>query len=77
MSDYRLGDGSGFEAIAAVREMWPIPAILVTGDTAPEVLRQADRDGIRLLHKPLAGSDLKRAIAGSLEPGSRGPVSAD
>ena len=42
-----------------------------------EVLRQADRDGIRLLHKPLAGSDLKRAIAGLLEPGSRGPVSAD
>ena len=77
VSDYRLGDGSGFEAIEAVREKWPTPAILMTGDTAPEVLRQADRDGIRLLHKPLAGSDLKRAIAGLLEPGSRGPVSAD
>ncbi|WP_158043539.1 ATP-binding protein [Skermanella pratensis] len=77
VSDYRLGDGSGFEAIAAVRQKWPIPAILVTGDTAPEVLKRADREGIRLLHKPLAGSDLKQAIAGLLDAGPPGAVSAD
>ncbi|UEM21549.1 PAS domain-containing protein [Skermanella mucosa] len=77
VSDYRLGDGSGFEAVAAVREKWPIPAILLTGDTAPEVLRRADQEGIRLLHKPLAGADLKQAIAGLLDAGPPGAVSAE
>jgi PAS domain S-box-containing protein len=62
ISDYRLGDGDGFEAIAEIRGRAVIPAILLTGDTAPDVILRAERDGIRLLNKPLTGADLKRAI---------------
>ncbi|EWY42879.1 hypothetical protein N825_02445 [Skermanella stibiiresistens SB22] len=62
ISDYRLGDGDGFEAIVEIRGRMVIPAILLTGDTAPDVILRAARDGIRLLHKPLTGADLKSAV---------------
>ncbi len=53
--DYRLRDRrTGIEAIAALRQMYPeLPAILVTGDTAPERLREGQTSGIPLLHKPV------------------------
>jgi CheY-like chemotaxis protein len=51
----RLVDGdSGIEAIAQVRKMQPdARAVLVTGDTAPGRLREAQATGLPLLHKPL------------------------
>jgi len=56
ISDYRLAAGeTGFDAIAAARNVFgaDLPAILITGDTEPAVVRiMADR-GIALLYKPL------------------------
>ncbi|MBM7129942.1 ATP-binding response regulator [Dyella mobilis] len=63
--DYRLRDQrTGTEAIAALRRLHPaLPAILITGDTAPERLREAQASGLPLLHKPVAPADLWSKIA--------------
>lgn len=55
LSDMRLAEGdSGIEAISRVRKIRPgVRAVLVTGDTAPERLREAQASGLQLLHKPL------------------------
>jgi two-component system, sensor histidine kinase len=66
--DFRLRDGeSGIEVIEALREKLggEVPAILLTGDTAPENLRLALASGYPLLHKPLAHARLRAAV-GSL-----------
>src|SRR5690606_10745563 len=52
IADYRLGEGvTGADAIRAVRERLgePVPAIIITGDTSPERIREATRSGLRLL----------------------------
>ena len=70
ISDYRLREqSSGAQAIAAVRaEMQqPVAALLITGDTAPERLREAQASGAPLLHKPVQPNDLYRAILRALE----------
>jgi signal transduction histidine kinase len=56
VADYRLADGAtGDQAIAAAHLILGrrVPAILVTGDTSPERLKQATDSGYRLLHKPV------------------------
>lgn len=56
VADYRLrGDATGAEAIARVQEFLghAVPAIIITGDTSPERLRQATDSGYPLLHKPI------------------------
>ena len=55
LSDMRLADGdNGMEAIAQVRQQRPqARAVLITGDTAPERLREAQASGLALLHKPV------------------------
>lgn len=65
ISDYRLREQrTGIEAIAALRALLgdALPALLVTGDTAPERLRQAQASGIPLLNKPVSPSQLYRAM---------------
>jgi signal transduction histidine kinase len=65
--DYRLSDGqNGIEAIEKLREAFKlsIPAFLISGDTAPERLRDARASGYRLLHKPVRPRAL-RAILGT------------
>ena len=53
----------------SVRALYPeLPAILLSGDTAPDRLREAEAAGIALLHKPVAVADLAQAIA---RPASR------
>ena len=69
VSDYRLrGQQTGAQAIAAVRESLclRIPALMVTGDTAPERLREALASGVPLLHKPMAPGQLYQALTGLL-----------
>jgi CheY-like chemotaxis protein len=66
--DFRLREGeSGIGVIGALRETLggDTPAILLTGDTAPENLRAAMASGYPLLHKPLAHAKLRSAV-GSL-----------
>jgi CheY-like chemotaxis protein len=55
LSDMRLAEGdSGIEAIAQVHSFQPnARAVLVTGDTAPERLREAQATDLPLLHKPV------------------------
>lgn len=64
LSDYRLPDDSGIKVIAAVRALLPaLPALLITGDTSPERLREAHAANIRLLHKPVMPDQLRQALA--------------
>lgn len=61
ISDYRLREHSkGSEVILAIRSKFAetIPAILVTGDTAPVRLREASASALPLLHKPVSPSKL-------------------
>jgi signal transduction histidine kinase len=56
VSDYHLSGGkTGIEVIEGLRRTLSadIPAFLVSGDTSPELLRQARATGYHLLHKPV------------------------
>jgi CheY-like chemotaxis protein len=71
ISDYRLGgDDDGLAAIARLQGEYneDIPAILVTGDTAPERLLDAQRSGLALLHKPVTPEALRAVMAQVLAP---------
>ncbi|HUF86336.1 MAG TPA: response regulator, partial [Thermohalobaculum sp.] len=73
ISDYRLGSGeTGIEAIARLRGAFgaAIPAFLISGDTAPERLRDARAQGIHLLHKPVPPMRLRAMLAQLLKPRS-------
>ena len=53
VSDYRLPDGTGLEAMAEARSRWPgMAALLVTGDTTPQELARLAESGVSVLHKP-------------------------
>jgi two-component system, sensor histidine kinase len=65
ISDSRLADGeTGIEAIRRLRQAAgiPIPAFVITGDTAPERLREASAAGLHLLHKPLSPMALRTTL---------------
>jgi len=65
LADYRLRDGeTGLDVIRTVQVRLGkrIPAAIVTGDTAPERLAEAQAGGYRLLHKPVAATDLRTAV---------------
>jgi len=56
ISDYHLANGkTGIEAVERIDAAFgaSIPAILISGDTAPERLRDARDKGYTLLHKPV------------------------
>lgn len=55
LSDLRLRDGeSGLAAIRAVHAIQPTAcAVLITGDTAPDRIRDAESAGVPLLYKPV------------------------
>jgi signal transduction histidine kinase len=65
ISDFRLADGAtGIEAIERLRAAAgaPIPAFVITGDTAPEHLREASANGFHLLHKPVSPMALRTTL---------------
>ena len=65
ISDYRLRDGeTGIAAIENLRSEYnvTIPALLVTGDTAPDRLAEAEASNLLLLHKPVPNSRLRAAM---------------
>ncbi len=71
ISDYRLREErTGTEAIAAMRAQHgaALPALLVTGDTAPQRLRDAQASGVPLLHKPVTPDVLLQKIMMVLHP---------
>jgi signal transduction histidine kinase/DNA-binding NarL/FixJ family response regulator len=66
ISDYRLSDArTGFEVIEHLRRMIgaDIPAFLISGDTAPERLREAGASGYYLLHKPVLPMTLRSVVS--------------
>ena len=69
ISDYRLrSQTTGAQAIAKVRGVLKtaVPALLITGDTAPERLREALSVGVPLLHKPMTPDQLHKAMTNLL-----------
>ena len=69
VTDYRLQGGrTGLDAVLSLQAKLgrPIPATIVTGDTAPERLAEAKRGGFRLLHKPVGPLELKEAVTAML-----------
>ncbi len=65
LCDYRLPKGEiGSDVIQKLRERLGegLPAALITGDTAPERLREAKESGIPLLHKPVQPARLRALL---------------
>lgn len=65
VSDYRLpGDTDGIEVIVRLRQKYgpDIPAIVVTGDTAPDTILRISQAGFPLLHKPLRPAKLRALL---------------
>jgi signal transduction histidine kinase/ActR/RegA family two-component response regulator len=62
--DYRLPDGNGLQLADCIKEHREIlPAfILISGDTAPDVLQAAKQRGHHLLHKPVRPAKLRSLI---------------
>ena len=56
---------TGIEAIQKIRSACgeDIPAIILTGDTAPERLQEAKNSGFRLLHKPVSPAKLRSLMS--------------
>lgn len=66
VADYRLRQHrTGREAIDTLRARLgrQVPALIITGDTAVERLREAMDGGVLLLHKPVGALRLQQAIA--------------
>lgn len=65
LSDYRLRDDSnGVDAIAAIRESLEkkLPAVIITGDTSPQRLKEVKESGFELLHKPVSPDELYQTL---------------
>lgn len=75
VSDYRLRERrTGVEAISALRALLgnALPALLITGDTAPDRLREAQASGVPLLHKPVLPDRLHRSLTLALVKAAQG-----
>ena len=62
LADYRLTeDVTGADVIRAVliRMGRTVPAAIITGDTSPERIREANATGFKLLHKPLDPQEVR------------------
>lgn len=65
ITDYRLrGAVTGRDVIVALRHRYgqTLPCVIVTGDTAPDRLRDAQDTGAVLLHKPIETDRLKAEL---------------
>jgi signal transduction histidine kinase len=66
IADYRLREGeNGIAAIGKIRAAHgaAIPGVIVTGDTAPDRLREAEASGYHLLHKPVRPIQLRALLS--------------
>ncbi len=65
LADFRLkGEETGSDAIRRLGQRFGValPGILLTGDTSPTRIREANDSGFRLLHKPLGPQALLSAM---------------
>jgi len=65
IADHRLrGNENGIELVRRVRsKAGAVPALLITGDKAAQLVSEAQQLGLELLHKPVSERALRRAIA--------------
>ena len=74
ISDYRLEDMTGIEAISLIRsgveaqfgDAFPVHALLISGDTAPVQVQMVADAGLRMLHKPTRPQELYTAVNAEL-----------
>jgi CheY-like chemotaxis protein len=79
ISDYQLPGGqTGFQIIEKLRTAFDsnIAAFVISGDIAPEPLREARERGLHLLHKPVAPMTLRSMLNRMLRP-ERVPAPAE
>jgi signal transduction histidine kinase/CheY-like chemotaxis protein len=64
LCDYRLPDGNGLDLADRLKAHCSVPPafILISGDTAPEVLQAVNERGLHLLHKPVRPAKLRSLI---------------
>jgi CheY-like chemotaxis protein/anti-sigma regulatory factor (Ser/Thr protein kinase) len=69
LADMRLRNGeTGIDAIHGIEAaIGATPCLLISGDTAPDRLQEANRAGIKLLHKPVALPLLQAELGRILE----------
>ena len=69
--DYRLPQTTGVEVVKAIRAQLgeAVLAILVSGDTAPEVAALVQASGLPLLYKPVRPAKLRALISHLLDRG--------
>lgn len=73
--DYRLRGGeNGIEVVERLRTEYndDIPAMLITGDTAPDRLEEAHGSGLLLLHKPVPNGKLRAAMGNLMRRAASG-----
>lgn len=73
IADHRLGNSElRIDAIQLIRKVVGVhvPAIIITGDTSPHIIQQAQGRGIRILHKPVQTETIKTVITNVLERGT-------
>ena len=66
LTDYRLRENAtGIEAIHSIHDVCgnDIPAIILTGDTDPQRIREAKDSGFKLLHKPISSAKLRSLMS--------------
>jgi CheY-like chemotaxis protein len=72
IADFRLREGlTGPEAIRQVESHYgvTIPSFIISGDTAPEVLKDALTSGHLLLHKPVQPAKLRALLQDLIRTG--------
>lgn len=75
--DYRLrGELSGLEAVALLQKNLRryVPTLVITGDTAPDHLREAEASGYPLLHKPVQPAKLRSVVRHLIRVNEREPL---
>jgi len=68
VADFRLPQHeNGIETVRRLRaRLGDVPALMVSGDTAPERLREAQASGLPLLHKPVSADKLRETMLAAL-----------
>ena len=77
IADLRLRGGeTGLDAVVALNENLgqSVPAVIVTGDTDPDRIKQATASGNQILHKPVEPEELRLALLRAVNQSS--PLSA-
>jgi len=70
IADYRLTRGGmGSDAIHAIQARWGrrIPGLLLTGDTDPAHLQQANATGFKVVEKPIRPEELKTVVTEQMD----------